>query len=663
MTGFWVGCEFQNGRVKIMRMRRRGARWTRLHAQEAQAEEGPLTHLLAGIPERRGLLRKTAFVLVPRSEIVMERFMFSGEESAEGLISRVFPFPLQEWEWTYQPIRSKENKSGILFIAMPKERVDFYRQRIESSKFRFGGIAPSCAARWFGVKREFPNARPLLPTGLLYREDGQTEFCVYLNDAPVFYRKVETSGSDYAAFAKSLRQLRDEFNSESAFAPMGRLILAGVKAVPEDLKSLLDDQPPIDIVSYSTEFPSDLAMKGAFENLPEEQVFSVQGAARPPGFWLAAAPSSFRRPVVMAGALLSLFLFIGFVFTKPSVQKPDAPLASSARVSPSGLLALTIERLPDGVRLSEFLFDLEKGRVDIKAQSGNYELVAETVKRLSEINGLSGVQADRSRLLNKGNQSAVEFSIQAVTPRPALSSSRRDSSLPVGWHRFLEDQARKNRISKLISMEQRAQRSSPELEIQWESDLISSLKFLTGLESAGVVGACVQTRISRVENAPTQLNVNSVFSLNRSTEAVMAALPMPAARYQQVFFPLWRSAPVNSAERKHKKVLEREARLRDQERLERERREKAEETQREAKRRQLEAGLSVTGIVNNGEQTLAFVSIGGGSSKTLILKTGDTVQEARVADIDEARGLVVLDLGDGSEATLRLGAAGGLGNP
>ena len=74
----------------------------------------------------------------------------------------------------------------------------------------------------------------------------------------------------------------------------------------------------------------------------------------------------------------------------------------------------------------------------------------------------------------------------------------------------------------------------------------------------------------------------------------------------------------------------------------------------EAKRGELESQVKLTGIVNNGRETLAFISLEGPQSKNVIVRVGDMLQEARIAAIDARKYEVRLDYAGKLEVLVKL---------
>ncbi len=197
-------------------------------------------------------------------------------------------------------------------------------------------------------------------------------------------------------------------------------------------------------------------------------------------------------------------------------------------------------------------------------------------------------------------------------------------------------------------------------QIEWEGTPVTALRFVDALIAKKIVGRCERLRLTTDAAEPAIVRIRGEFDrravvkMDRSTDASI----------RNVFFPLWserRDPPPTVANAAADKKREHEQQM-EREKAEKDRLEREQMQQLENKKRELETGLSVSGIVNNGREPIAFVSARAGG-QTLMLRGGDTIQDAQVTAIDEKKGEVRLDYLGKFQVSLRLNAAAGATTP
>src|SRR3989339_947991 len=123
---------------------------------------------------------------------------------------------------------------------------------------------------------------------------------------------------------------------------------------------------------------------------------------------------------------------------------------------------------------------------------------------------------------------------------------------------------------------------------------------------------------------------------------------------RNLFKPLWQSAQpsIRDLEAERKAASE-SARVEQQKQLE-ELRNQEDARRKDAKKREIESTLIITGIVNDGQNTLAFIKNRADNDKTLSLKQGETIADCAIISINTATGTVVLDYQQKFQITLSL---------
>ncbi len=210
--------------------------------------------------------------------------------------------------------------------------------------------------------------------------------------------------------------------------------------------------------------------------------------------------------------------------------------------------------------------------------------------------------------------------------------------------------ARKAGVGKLLGLSLRDGGSTKTLAIEWESTPSATMTFLGLLQSPGGAGTCLSLMVTPTDTAQ-HVRVRGIFEEKPSVSSGIKVLPLKLAR--NVFAPLWRDASVALAERQEReRKREEQARVAEQQKSETDRRVQEEAQRQQEKKRGLESQLLVTGIVNNGREPLAFVSAPQGRS--VMLRSGDVIEEARVTSIDQSKGEVRLDYQGKFEVVLRI---------
>jgi hypothetical protein len=197
------------------------------------------------------------------------------------------------------------------------------------------------------------------------------------------------------------------------------------------------------------------------------------------------------------------------------------------------------------------------------------------------------------------------------------------------------DVARSLGVGKILSVLRG--RDGKTLELEWESDPKTALRFIDELQRQGIAGNCEQLRLS-----PSRNRIVFSFSTGRTTqrgEALPITLPAHVFLHSKTPVSLAAATPRIKEKKNDPARVAQLLATQEAERL-------------ESKRRELESQLRVTGVVNNGRETLAFMTLEG--SKNLIARVGDTVSDARIVAIDSIKNEVRLNFGGTLDVFIKL---------
>lgn len=217
--------------------------------------------------------------------------------------------------------------------------------------------------------------------------------------------------------------------------------------------------------------------------------------------------------------------------------------------------------------------------------------------------------------------------------------------------------ARDAGVARLLGLSARDGASKP-VSIEWEASQPATLRFLSIIERSG--GICGDLTITAAPSSAGFLRARGSFGGTLQLSSSPIALGVENNRSaRNVFAPLWRDAAEarRAREDRERKKIE-EVRAAEQLKMESARRSQQEDLMIQTKKREIENRLSVTGIVNNGREALAFVSDSSGSTR--MVRDGDSIGEARVNAIDERRGEVRLDYQGKFEVVLKLNSRGAI---
>lgn len=203
--------------------------------------------------------------------------------------------------------------------------------------------------------------------------------------------------------------------------------------------------------------------------------------------------------------------------------------------------------------------------------------------------------------------------------------------------------AKQTKVTRLLSINTQDSADGPQIQIEAEAPLTSMAQFLHELQTSPDMGACARIHVmASTDNLPPHVALTFSTHLSAMAPASVTAHSLQIKR--NVFAALWQEQTVNAndvALAQAKKFEEQQRQ--EQARLQNEQQARAADELLTSKRRELQGGYTLTGIVNDGKQPIAFVSEKSSGGKALMLRQDDMVSDARVARIDEQKGEMQLD--------------------
>lgn len=249
--------------------------------------------------------------------------------------------------------------------------------------------------------------------------------------------------------------------------------------------------------------------------------------------------------------------------------------------------------------------------------------------------------------------SAVQWAVISIKGRslPAMASTTHTRPQTAGLERLIGQAAMRNNVRKLLSVGLDESKTRPEVRVEWEAPLTETTRFLADLERNGFVDSYRELKMAGAGDGSSALRGLTVFvvgSMTASTDDKKTAAIVAPDVFVRTGAPRVQTAVVAQPK---KEDLAQVAKLAaEREKVQREQEEAA---QLEARRRQLETGLVLTGILDNGRELLALIDDSSGGRGTAMLRCGDTVQGARIDSIDEKKGEVRLDVDGRFQVVLR----------
>jgi hypothetical protein len=253
-------------------------------------------------------------------------------------------------------------------------------------------------------------------------------------------------------------------------------------------------------------------------------------------------------------------------------------------------------------------------------------------------------------------ESRLQADVTALAHRSGASPQAGSPASDVLIQGIVGDEARKAGVRRLLNVGGSAGPAGDTLTVEWEAKGPASFRLVERLQSR--LGRCEKLDITSAE--PPLLHVTTAFERRLSPAAGGAAVQISTTAFaRNVFAPLWKPRPENVALAQARELKKQEdERKAEQERADQERQAREEQQQLASKQQQLETQLSLTGIVNNGHEALAFVSNRSAGGQATMLRSGDLINDARVTAIDEAKGEVALDYRGKFQVHLKISPTG-----
>lgn len=251
------------------------------------------------------------------------------------------------------------------------------------------------------------------------------------------------------------------------------------------------------------------------------------------------------------------------------------------------------------------------------------------------------------RAIKETNQGLNRFRTDRSWVNPGENNRRRDPGLEATLGRLSQSA----NLKRLLSVGMTETPSGNGVLVEWEGTLAGTLRFLNLLRSESAFGPCQKLQLASVGQGQGPLRGKASFILDsRITDAKISVssstISLVALKMDRDIFaspwPIVEQVSMAESETRRLKK-EREGQQKEQDHMEKERLAQQEQEKLKEKRRHLEDSLAVTGIMNNGREALAFIQLRSGGGQNLMVRTGDTVEEARVLRIDEKKGEVELD--------------------
>ena len=211
------------------------------------------------------------------------------------------------------------------------------------------------------------------------------------------------------------------------------------------------------------------------------------------------------------------------------------------------------------------------------------------------------------------------------------------------------DAAQRAAVGRLLGVSS-SQSVPGEKSIEWEAGWASSLTFVRTLEASGALGGLSHLQLTAQDGTPGLLRGRGSFS----TSWARAATSSPPKNATDIFRPLWRSAPRPAEAATARQRNEDVQRRQEAAKAEAEQKRLAQTQALDNRKHEFETRYALTGIASNGKEIVAFID-GGVGRTTVMVRTGDALEDARVESIDEKAGSVRLVCPGQFSVTLRVG--------
>lgn len=340
------------------------------------------------------------------------------------------------------------------------------------------------------------------------------------------------------------------------------------------------------------------------------------------------------------------------------LRKAESFLASA--IVPVRILTKLQEAIPAGMSVTELHYDALRNKANLRVRTLSYESITAFQARLLDNSAFTAVQNKGSRKSTIDGRDVVdcEFSFQAA-PYTVKCASQALRGVNNYWQNSVQQQslafqsyvqasARTAGIGDVISLRPQ------DAYLIWEGrgSLLSLMAFMSTLSSGAL--PCKINLMRLTPAGEDQHVIKAVFTIEQSWapgKTLVSVVPTedfsvkPATR--SIFKPLWNPVPSGDGRQStfSKPASQAKAELEEkalayarEENL----RLQQEEAERQARRKQLEEDLKVTGIVNDGTRVVAFIQNRRDGNRTSTVAKGDMIEGCTVTDISEATGRVTL---------------------
>jgi hypothetical protein len=208
----------------------------------------------------------------------------------------------------------------------------------------------------------------------------------------------------------------------------------------------------------------------------------------------------------------------------------------------------------------------------------------------------------------------------------------------------ITDLAKSCGIKRILHIEFKKNESRILADFEWEASSPATIRFLKEAEESGLIQGCASLVLDATRGRETELHgLASCYSGPGRTKAQVNVKPKTELPIKNIFEGSDRPIPEKIASRSLARLKPSSLKI-----------SQVERNEMEQKRREIEAQVSVTGIVRNGISQMAILEVRGAETKSLMVKAGDTVLGALVKSIDDQQNEVRLQYQTHSEIVLRL---------
>lgn len=345
-----------------------------------------------------------------------------------------------------------------------------------------------------------------------------------------------------------------------------------------------------------------------------------------------------------------------------ALRRENESFMSSALV-PLRVLTALQSAVPASACVTNLEYDAPHNQISLRGRTLSYTTVTAFAGTLIKTPFFKDVQNKGARKTRIDDRDVIdcEFSLRAApyaiqigtgnvtrgdTSNKYWKKTEQEQSL--AFQSYVQDTARAAGITDVTALRPQ------ERTIVWEgrATLSSLIQFISLLSSGSLPCRVVQMHLTpdetRQELVKASLTVEQSWAPGKAPVFTGGFIENPVQRqYRNIFKPLWQSpqtvsatqsAPAKPAPPTRQELEEKALAYAREETL----RLQQEEQERQARRKQLEADLKVTGIVNDGSRLVAFIQNRRDGNRTVTAGQGDTIEGCAITAINEKTGKVFL---------------------